>query len=190
MPTTPYGVRYPGPDEPVAEGAARIEDVAVALDGRVLAGELRWGPQGAPTDTRLYRSGPGIIQTDGGFRAVDAIYGMPAGGASAVAFATYVGPLGDAFRILGNGTIQWGDGTNPVDSSLYRAAAKILKSDSKIVSDAGIGGPFAQVPLGTYTGYAVPWYRPDGTFAGYLPLYSGNLTLEEITGELEGAEPA
>lgn len=68
MPSTPHGVPFPADTDLVRDGAQAIEDVATALDSRVLSGELLWGPPGAP-DTRLSRMDVATLFTEGKLRA-------------------------------------------------------------------------------------------------------------------------
>lgn len=127
MPETTFGVIYPDPSEPVAEGAARIRDVAEALDSRVLAGRLDWGPAGAPADASLYRASAGAVKTDGYLVVGGSVVVDTTDAANRVYF-------GSAF-----------------DTSLYRAAAYTLKTDG-VLNVAGTFaakvGTAAQVALG------------------------------------------
>ena len=61
---TTYGVPYPESTDPVSEGATNMQAIAEALDTKVLAGRLDWGPAGAP-DTSLYRYSAGVVATPG-----------------------------------------------------------------------------------------------------------------------------
>src|SRR3954469_18089675 len=67
MAQTAHGVPYPLPDEPVAEGAARIRDVAEYVDAHVLA-ELR-----AAGDLVAHAGAPEQVQL-GGVPGYPAIY--------------------------------------------------------------------------------------------------------------------
>lgn len=51
MPNTPHGLPYPPATDPVAQGAAAIQALAVAVDSYVLAQDRIAGPRSSPRDT-------------------------------------------------------------------------------------------------------------------------------------------
>jgi hypothetical protein len=76
------------------------------------------------TDSLVYRAGARVLQSN------SALVLQPAPGATAPALAT----LADAdtswrLYIQADGTLRWGDGTNPADVSLYRVSAGYIATD-------------------------------------------------------------
>lgn len=165
MAQTTHGVPYPLPDEPVAEGAARIRDVAEALEAKVLNGRIDWGPAGAP-DTSLVRAGVGILGTpgalvvaDGGPKRVELGVDRLGGGQAAVTFGAAAdtnlyrlqagwlktdGGLwtsgehvvaGPQLSLVGEGRIVFGSGA---DTNLYRIAASHLHTDGVFSVGGGV----------------------------------------------------
>lgn len=114
---TTFGVPYPLPTDPVSAGASDVQGVAEALDSRVLAGRLDWGPAGAAADTGLYRAAPGQLKTDGMLLAGSQIFAN----------------LGTSQQIGLNvsGVLVFG---SAADTSLYRLGAGALKTDGTLVS--------------------------------------------------------
>jgi hypothetical protein len=91
-----------------------------------------WGDGTATQDTNLYRPMAGRLQTDGLFVPVGgiALTGTGAVSAASASAATtqvfYSKVSGDAafsrFLVQAGGTLTWGDGTNPADTTLIRLA--------------------------------------------------------------------
>ncbi len=111
-----------------------IGDTAARL--RVLSGgTLEWG-NGTTIDTNLYRAGADLLQTDDQLRVNRST-------SAATGLSTIVS--GDAlprWLAQAGGTLQWGDGTNALDTNLYRASASLLKTDDSFhASDFGVVGP-------------------------------------------------
>lgn len=76
------------------------------------------------------------------------------------------------FRELSSGKMEWGDGTNVVDTNLYRSAANVLKTDDKLVAAAGlgVGNSAAASSLGTVA-KKVELFDGSGNSLGFVPIY-------------------
>jgi hypothetical protein len=133
-------------------------------------GLMFWGPGNAVQDTNLYRSGVGALKTDGALAVGGSL--NASGGATfttaaplsqaatsgTTAFrAAAVGDASDRFQMKGSGLQEWGDGTNPRDTNLYRSAADTLKTDDSFV----VGGDLT-VSSTTWSTY-VPAVANGGT---------------------------
>lgn len=82
-------------------------------------------------DTNLRRDGSNILATDDLFR----IY-RPAAGDNAISLRTPADTGASRFFMNADGGMNWGPGgTTATDTTLYRAAADVLKSDSKFRSE-------------------------------------------------------
>ena len=53
--------------------------------------------------------------------------------------ARVTGDAAERFQVRADGRINWGDGTNAVDTNLYRSAANTLKTDDNLVVDGTAG---------------------------------------------------
>jgi hypothetical protein len=124
-------------------------------------GKHEWGPGGATApDANFYRSAVGVLKSDGRIVASGGFFAdAQAGGIGGVfrgsqiigaaVFANYLlsADAQPAYRVFGNGKIEWGDGGASVtDTNLYRSAAGVLKTDAhfravgQIVVDFGGAG--------------------------------------------------
>ena len=138
-----------------------------------------WGDGAAARDTNLYRALANVLATDDSFR-VAGVLGLitdiitertaaagvtveglqlkdssirvdAAGSAGAVAYRSKVS--GDAdlrFRREIDGRHEWGDGTNPPDTTLYRSAADVLKTDDAL-HVVGVLAPLGDFHLASRT---------------------------------------
>jgi hypothetical protein len=132
-------------------------------------GLMFWGPGNAIQDTNLYRSGAGTLKTDNNLTVNGSLNSTGgaaiSGGATfttsaplsqaatsgTTAFrATAVGDASDRFQMKGSGLQEWGDGTNPRDTNLYRSAANVLKTDDSFV----VAGEMTMQGTNTWTTYA------------------------------------
>lgn len=71
-----------------------------------------------------------------------------------VPFGFYV--TGDAqmrFDATATGILEWGDGTNALDTNLYRSAANVLKTDDAFIAGAGINSTRVTPRIVTATSY-------------------------------------
>jgi len=113
-------------------------------------------------DCSIYRTGADALQTDDAFRVNSA---FRADGKSTISVATGTTvALGlkasadaiDRFRSDASGKLEWGDGTNAVDTNLYRSAADTLKTDDTLVANRlDIGSnTYAFAPVGAVMPYA------------------------------------
>jgi hypothetical protein len=139
-------------------------------------GLMFWGPGTAIQDTNLYRSGAGTLKTDNNLTVGGSLNST--GGATISGGATFttsaplsqaatsgttafraaaVGDASDRFQMKGSGLQEWGDGTNPRDTNLYRSAADTLKTDDSFV----VGGDLT-VSSTTWSTY-VPAVTNGGT---------------------------
>jgi Collagen triple helix repeat (20 copies) len=120
----PPGV--PG-DTVVAAAARVIANMLAAGDAqpawRVLgSGQMEWGAGGASApDVTLSRLSAGRLTIGNA-----ALRGTRTAGASTVLEANVAGDAGLRLTVTGDGRITWGDGTNPVDTTLYRGGAGLL----------------------------------------------------------------
>lgn len=116
------------------EGAAAAtqnltSEVAGDTDPRfaVLAdGTLNWGSGSAALDVALQRLAPNFLALIGGTFAAAV---LQASASAANIPGLIVNTSGDAtprVQVLGNGTVEFGDGTNPTDMSLFRVNATTL----------------------------------------------------------------
>jgi hypothetical protein len=90
------------------------------------AGAHEWGPGNAGRDVTLYRTAANVLATDDTFRSIRTAN-------SDVAYSVrQTGNVDDQYLVRGNGAMEWGDGTNPTDTNLYRNASGVLKTDSAL----------------------------------------------------------
>lgn len=131
----------------------RVTDAAL-FDGHVwartnTAEEIRLGPYGPggeaavrlgqAGDTILYRGAADTLKTDDALEvggdltlAADGAALISRSGAAAtnaVVVSRVSGDGADRFQLTADGKLQWGDGTNALDISLYRGDSSTLKSD-------------------------------------------------------------
>ncbi len=119
-------------------------------------GKLTLGDGTAVGDTTLYRAAADTLKTDDALQIVTSQAGvfactvqntsatghglsLSSGGSTNFGFGSTV--VGDNFyRYIVDcaGKIQWGDGTNAVDTALYRSAADTLKTDDSFIVGAGV----------------------------------------------------
>lgn len=120
----------------------------VALDVRAVTGDqtrfsalgdgrLQWGPGNTATDANLYRAGVGSLRTDTSFTvggnlllrgSGSAVVADSAPAANTTWLATRVSADAQPrFQGQVSGTLLWGDGTNPADTTLARLGAGILQ---------------------------------------------------------------
>lgn len=71
------------------------------------------------------------------------------------------------------GTQSWGDGTNPVDTNLYRAGTDLLKTDDKLLTATGlgVGNSALASTLGTCV-RKMEVFDGSGNSLGFVPIYS------------------
>lgn len=101
---------------------------------------------GSLEDTNLYRASANLLKTDDTFAGIN-IGALPAGLTDESIFIQKSGESNRRLQVLGDGKIQWADGTNTPDINLYRASAGILKTNGSIqmvgnvyVDIGGVGG--------------------------------------------------
>lgn len=95
-------------------------------------GTLQWGPGNATRDTNLYRSAANTLQTDDSFSVV---------AAASTTDAIQVRVTGDAQPqcvINGNGRLEFGGGTDPVDVALFRDGSQRLHTINTFVSEGDV----------------------------------------------------
>jgi microcystin-dependent protein len=113
-------------------------------------------------DCSIYRSGADALQTDDAFRVNST---LRADGKTTISVATSTTvALGlkasadavDRFRSDASGKMEWGDGTNPVDTNFYRNAADTLKTDDTlVVNRLDVGSiTYAFAPVGMVSPFA------------------------------------
>lgn len=98
------------------------------------------------TDTTLYRSATNELTTNGSFRVSNFVYSNGLVASSGI----YVNSAGGISRtaLTSDAKLEFGDGTNTRDTSLYRYAADTLKTDDTFVAGAigiGINTPARQI---------------------------------------------
>lgn len=109
------------------------------------ASKLEFGATASSPDTNLYRSATSTLKTDnalvvGSSLTVGAISSSSSIGSTRALFtnpALYTLVTGDTinrFQVSAGGVIQWSDGTNSADTTLYRSSANVLTSDDTIQS--------------------------------------------------------
>lgn len=141
-----------------------------------------------PAAASIVMSGSSVQDVNGAgwngcFRLMDATLGFDIGGTATTdtALATRIdinyGPQDSQFRFLvqTDGTHRWGDGTNPQDTTLYRASAGTLKTDGSLLVGADLGHQGAN--LGFYG--AAPAPRPSVTGS-----VGGNAALANLISQL------
>lgn len=101
-------------------------------------GSMTWGSGSAAGDTRLYRSGVGVLQTDGefvslkNFTAHEGFFNWHAGSGNALT-SHQQGHSSPQFVVGYTGTFYWGPGgSGALDTNLYRSAAGTLKTDGSL----------------------------------------------------------
>jgi hypothetical protein len=94
---------------------------------RVYASGLQeWGPGSGARDTNLYRAAASVLASDDNLRILRAL-------TSDIAYSTRVtGNADDRYLVRSNGSMEWGNGTDPTDTNLYRNAVGVLKTDSAL----------------------------------------------------------
>jgi hypothetical protein len=92
-------------------------------------------------DTNLYRAAAGILVTDSIFQSSKYVFAGYSQASGTWGFVTQVsGDTQPRFFAYNNGPLWWGDGTNAVDTTLYRAAANMLETqDAFQISRGGTG---------------------------------------------------
>jgi hypothetical protein len=97
-----------------------FDRVRVTTDGKI-----SWGPGTSARDANLYRDGTGFLALSG---AALRVY---RGATSDPALSTRITGDVNARGVFGtDGKLSWGDGTNPQDTTLYRANPGELKTDT------------------------------------------------------------
>lgn len=145
---------------------AAAQQIALWTDGRLYFGTA--------LDTSLYRAAADLLATDDGFLVALGIFSYrPTGTPTAAIFS---GGLNsdtvDRFRILGNGTMEWGSGSVTRDTTLYRSGASALKTDGTFEAV----GRVLPASLGSGTRDGTKFLRDDGTWqvAGADLVYNGD----------------
>jgi len=96
------------------------------------SGKQSWGPGNNVTDTNLYRSAAGTLQTDGAIRTIGA-------SAGAGAYATQVtGDTQNRYLVAADGGMSWGSGSATRDTNLYRNGVDSLKTDDFFAAAGGL----------------------------------------------------
>lgn len=122
-------------------------------------GLIYFGPGGATSqDAYLNRVGPGILNiasslivsadltvgnatTHNGSTAQNGVFNLGANSyitsyagaaAATVLVARQTGQVANRITILNDGSVSWGDGTNPPDVNLYRGAANVIQTDDEL----------------------------------------------------------
>src|SRR5215471_7228195 len=103
----------------------------------------RWGPGGSTaTDTTLYRTAAGILQTDGSFRAIGSPnnlgFDFNPSSSAGLALRSIIGaatqPL---FTATYNGTLNWGPGgSTATDTQLYRSGVNTLATSASLYASS------------------------------------------------------
>lgn len=64
--------------------------------------------------------------------------------------AKVTGDTATRFAVGGDGKLNWGDGTDPTDTDLYRVAANILQTDGtfQVLTDQNVGGNINAITAG------------------------------------------
>jgi hypothetical protein len=100
-------------------------------------GSMSWGIATTGTDTNLYRAGAGILNTDGAFNVGKYVFAGAGTATGNWAFLTRVsGDSNNRWDVQNQGLMEWGDGTNSPDTTLYRWYANALYTPG----DFGVGG--------------------------------------------------
>ncbi|KUJ70793.1 hypothetical protein ACZ90_00285 [Streptomyces albus subsp. albus] len=119
---------------------------------RVMAdGRHEWGPGNGARDTNLYRDAAGVLASDGIIRAYRS-------STSGNAFSARI--TGDAVSrgvMNADGGLWWGDGTNALDTNLYRTAAGSLKTDGALSVTGSLSAGNG------WTNYTPAWTATTGT---------------------------
>src|SRR5215471_9237994 len=102
----------------------------------------RWGPGSTGTDTTLYRTAAGILQTDGSFRAIGSPnnlgFDFNPSSSAGLALRSIIGaatqPL---FTATYNGTLNWGPGgSTATDTQLYRSGVGTLATNASLYASS------------------------------------------------------
>lgn len=120
---------------------------------------------GNAQDTNLYRSGAGILHTDGTLLA-GALKVSAATAATAAYQSSVSGDAKSRFIANTDGGLNWGDGVNATDVTLYRSAVDTLKTDDALVANGGQG----DISWGRKIGGTISFERTAGS--GTLNLYA------------------
>ncbi|UQA91628.1 H-type lectin domain-containing protein [Streptomyces halobius] len=106
----------------------------IAADGKVL-----WGDGTNPQDVELFRDAVDVLATNDLFRVYRSVVGDNA------VSVRLVGDAASRLLVNADGKTFWGDGTNTVDTNLYRSAANTLKTDDTFLA-ANMRAGRAQTP--------------------------------------------
>lgn len=131
--------------------AAQGTALQIALGFDVLGGGQPQIYFGNALDTNLYRSGGGVVATDGRLRTSDASVGFHYFPLAATGYAFYSQISGEnqpRWRMNHSGIMEWGiGGATAPDTTFYRSAANTLKTDGALVVGFASGGALAiQIP--------------------------------------------
>jgi hypothetical protein len=103
---------------------AAVSGEAASRFTALASGQHEWGDGTNARDTFLLRAGAGILRVDAGAAGY---LQVKAPGASNAALAVFYGTGVHGFQLRGDGQLQWGDGTNPLDAFLLRSSAGELR---------------------------------------------------------------
>ena len=138
------------------------------------SGVIKWGSGSATQDTNLYRLSADTLVTDDSFIAK--AYTVTAEVATKVAYTgNLTGDTQARFIINSDGVYGWGSGSAAVDTTLYRVAANVLKSDDKFVATAGLGAGNTTANVNTPSGAtarAMEIFDASGASLGFIPIYA------------------
>lgn len=95
--------------------------ISMQTDGRI-----QWGNGTAAPDATLSRVQAGVL----GFTATE-IRSIPNAATDSIMRSNVNGEAQSRVKISGNGQIDWGDGTNAIDTTLRRSSANVLKTDDR-----------------------------------------------------------
>ncbi len=172
-------------------------------DAGTAASGIKFGSTG---DTNLYRAAADLLKTDDTLRAGSStdfaqlsssgLFVLRAGAGSTALGVQINGESQQRLTLTTGGTLQWGDGTNPVDTNLYRSAADTLKTDDALVVQGALTGNGTATFNGTSAtpvtvnrttndGTLIDFQR-DGTSIGSITVASGTVSYNAFTGSHYG----
>lgn len=89
-------------------------------------GKIQWGNGTATPDTTISRVQAGVL----GMTATE-LRSIPNAATDAIMRCNVTSEAQSRMKISGSGQIDWGDGTNAIDTTLRRSSANVLKTDDR-----------------------------------------------------------
>jgi len=135
-------------------------------------GQIEWGPGSAATDCLIERTGVSYLETNVHFIANNNYLRSAQSNTTRAAFvASILGESDYRWRVLGDGTVQWGSGSASLDCELGRRTANILNTPDRLeVGTLGVGNSAAATTPGNVV-KKIEVFDNAGNSLGFLAVY-------------------